>query len=153
VSHGISGAEEIPSIFNDARSSGNALYVTENAVTLAHRSQIIALALTARLPTTFASAAAAKAGGLMSYGPDFAALFRRAADLVDKILRGANPRDTPVEQPTKFDLVINLKTAKALGRAGQAYRARRRGDRIAEHFAPWASVGSGTARTFTHACG
>jgi putative tryptophan/tyrosine transport system substrate-binding protein len=114
MSYGIRRAEDITSFFHDPHSSGSALYVTENSIVLANRSQIIALALSARLPTTFTSAAAAKVGGLMSYGPDYPTMFRRAADLVDKILRGANPGDIPVEQPTKFDLVINLKTAKAL---------------------------------------
>jgi putative ABC transport system substrate-binding protein len=67
------------------------------------------------VPATYNVRESVEAGGLMSYGPDFSDLFRRAADLVDKILRGAKPADIPVEQPTKFDLVINLKTARALG--------------------------------------
>ena len=73
------------------------------------------MALGARLPTIFNNRDYIEAGGLMSYGPNFPDLFRRAADYVDKILRGAKPADIPVEQPTKFDLVINLTTAKALG--------------------------------------
>jgi putative tryptophan/tyrosine transport system substrate-binding protein len=73
------------------------------------------LALAARLPTMFGFRENVEAGGLMSYGPNFPTLFRRGADFVDKILRGAKPGDLPVEQPTKFDLVINLTTAKALG--------------------------------------
>jgi putative tryptophan/tyrosine transport system substrate-binding protein len=73
------------------------------------------LALAARLPTMWAVRESVEAGGLMSYGPNYPDLYRRAADYVDKILRGTKPGDIPVEQPTKFDLVINLKTAKALG--------------------------------------
>jgi putative ABC transport system substrate-binding protein len=73
------------------------------------------LALAARLPVMHGVREYVEAGGLMSYGPNFPELFRRAADYVDKILRGAKPADIPVEQPTKFDLVINLTTAKALG--------------------------------------
>src|SRR5262249_13030884 len=74
------------------------------------------LALSARLPTMLSvSREYDEAGGLMSYGPNFVDLFRRAGDYVDKILRGAKPENIPVEQPTKFDLVINLTTAKALG--------------------------------------
>jgi putative ABC transport system substrate-binding protein len=73
------------------------------------------LALAARLPTMLSNREYVEAGGLMSYGPNFLDLFRRAGDYVDKILRGTKPGDIPVEQPTKFDLVINLKTAKALG--------------------------------------
>jgi putative tryptophan/tyrosine transport system substrate-binding protein len=72
------------------------------------------LALAARLPTIHVAREFVESGGLMSYGPNFADLFRRAADYVDKILRGAKPGDIPVEQPTRFDLVINLTTAKAL---------------------------------------
>jgi putative ABC transport system substrate-binding protein len=73
------------------------------------------LALARRLPATYAIREFVSAGGLMSYGTNFPDLFRRAADFVDKILRGTKPADIPVEQPTKFDLVINLITAKALG--------------------------------------
>jgi putative ABC transport system substrate-binding protein len=79
------------------------------------RVRISTLALTARLPTMHGFREFVEAGGLMSYGPNFPSLFRRAGDYVDKILRGAKPGDLPVEQPTKFDLVINLTTAKALG--------------------------------------
>ena len=80
-----------------------------------NRVRINTLALGARLPTMHGFREYVEAGGLMSYGPNFPDLFRRAADYVDKILRGAKPADIPVEQPTKFDLVINLTTAKALG--------------------------------------
>ena len=73
------------------------------------------LALAARLPTMHGNREYVEAKGLISYGPNFPALWRRAAEMVDKILRGAKPADIPVEQPTKFELVINLKTAKALG--------------------------------------
>jgi putative tryptophan/tyrosine transport system substrate-binding protein len=73
------------------------------------------LALAARLPTAHSIREAVEAGGLLSFTPNFSSLFRRGADIVDKILRGAKPADLPVEQPTKFDLVINLTTAKALG--------------------------------------
>ena len=97
-----------------------------------NRIRINTLALGARLPTMHGIREYVEAGGLMSYGPNFPDLFRRAADFVDKILRGAKPADIPVEQPTKFDLVINLTTAKALGldSSADAARPRRRGDRM-----------------------
>src|SRR5204863_1555031 len=82
-----------------------------------NRLRISILALGARLPTTHGFREYVESGGLMSYGPNFSYLFRRAGDYVDKILRGTKPGDIPVEQPTKFDLVINLITAKALGLA------------------------------------
>ena len=99
---------------------------------ITNRVRINTLALGARLPTMHGFREYVEAGGLMSYGPNFPDLFRRAADYVDKILRGAKPADIPVEQPTKFDLVINLTTAKALGldSAADAARPRRRGDRM-----------------------
>ena len=80
-----------------------------------HRIRINTLALGARLPTIYTLRTYVEVGGLVSYGPNYPDLFRRAADFVDKILRGTKPADIPVEQPTKFDLVINLVTAKALG--------------------------------------
>ena len=79
------------------------------------RVSINTLAAAARLPTIHSGREYVEAGGLVSYGPNFADLFRRAGSYVDKILRGAKPSDMPVEQPTKFDLVVNLTTAKALG--------------------------------------
>jgi putative ABC transport system substrate-binding protein len=80
-----------------------------------NQARVNTLALNARLPTMHAIGEYVKAGGLMSYGANFPDLWRRAGDYVDRILRGAKPGDIPVEQPIKFDLVINLKTAKALG--------------------------------------
>ena len=82
---------------------------------LGHRRQLTDLALKHRVPTMFAFREYAEAGGLMAYGPSYTELFQRAAGYVAKILKGAKPADLPVEQPTKFELVINLKTAKALG--------------------------------------
>jgi putative ABC transport system substrate-binding protein len=80
-----------------------------------NRVRINTFALAARLPTMYLVREYVEAGGLMSYGPNWPGMWRRAAELVDKILRGAKPAGLPVEQPTKFDLVINLITAKALG--------------------------------------
>ena len=97
------------------KAKADALYVVQDAFIAANRARIITLALGARLPTIFKTRDYIQAGGLMSYGPNFPALFRRAAELVDKILRGTKPGDIPVEQPTKFDLVVNLTTAKVLG--------------------------------------
>jgi putative ABC transport system substrate-binding protein len=107
--------EDIAPAFEALKDRADALYVVGDALVATHRIQINALALTGRLPTTHVVREFAEAGGLMSYGPNLPDLFRRAADYVDKILRGAKPADIPVEQPTKFELVINLKTARALG--------------------------------------
>ena len=102
-------AEDIASAFAALKGKADALYVTENALIFTNRETIITLALSAQLPTTSTNADIARAGALMSYGPNFPALFLRAAEIVDKILRGTKPGDIPVEQPTKFDLVVNLK--------------------------------------------
>ena len=97
------------------RSKAEALLVLTTPVIFRERSKIAQLALKNRLPTSFAHREHVDAGGLMSYGPNFDDMWRHAAVYVDKILKGAKPADLPVEQPTKFELVINLKTAKALG--------------------------------------
>jgi ABC-type uncharacterized transport system substrate-binding protein len=93
----------------------SALLVSGGAAQSLHRKRVVDLAATNRLPAMYASREFADLGGLMSYAPSISDLFRRAASYVDKILKGAKPADLPIEQPTKFDLVINLKTAKALG--------------------------------------
>jgi len=113
--HEIRRAEDIAPVFDTLKSQADALYVVDDTLILVNRTPIITLALGAGLPTTFGNRDFVKAGGLMSYGANFPALFQRAAEYVDKILRGAKPSDLPVEQPTKFDFVINLKTAKTLG--------------------------------------
>jgi putative ABC transport system substrate-binding protein len=108
--------EDVAALFKRALGERpEALYVVGDTVLNSNRFHIARLALNARLPTMFVSQESVEAGGLMSYGANIPHLFRRAAELVDKILRGAKPSDIPVEQPTKFDLVINLKTARALG--------------------------------------
>jgi putative ABC transport system substrate-binding protein len=108
-------AEDIAPALTRLKGEAQALYVSSDPLIAANRVRIITLALAARLPTSFVRREYVEAGGLMSYGPNFLDLNRRAADFVDKILRGAKPADLPVEQPTKFDLIINLTTAKALG--------------------------------------
>ncbi len=108
-------AEEIMPAFEALRGKADALYVCAEPLINTHRARISIMALGARLSSVHGFREAIEAGSLMSYGPNFADLFRRAADYVDKILRGTKPADLPVEQPTKFDLVINLITAKALG--------------------------------------
>jgi putative tryptophan/tyrosine transport system substrate-binding protein len=107
-------AEDIAPAF-EALKGAEALYVCGDPLVSANRVRIVTFALAARLPTMFDHRGHVEAGGLMCYGPNFPELWRRVAELVDKILRGAKPADIPVEQPTKFELVINLTTAKALG--------------------------------------
>jgi putative ABC transport system substrate-binding protein len=108
-------AEDIAPGFEALKGHAEGLYVEPDPLLLANRVRFNTLVLTARLPAIYNSREWVEAGGLMSYGPNFLDLFRRAAGYVDKILRGAKPGDIPIEQPTKFDLVINLTTAKALG--------------------------------------
>jgi ABC-type uncharacterized transport system substrate-binding protein len=107
--------EDIAPGFETLKGRADALYVCPDPLVTTNRIRINALALGARLPTIHGVRAYVEAGGLMSYGANFPDLWRRAGDYVDKILRGAKPADLPVEQPTKFEFVINLKTAKALG--------------------------------------
>jgi putative tryptophan/tyrosine transport system substrate-binding protein len=108
-------AEDIAPAFEALKGRADALYVLTDLLTIANRTAINTWALGARLPTTHAFREDVEAGGLMSYGPSLPDLYRRTAEYVDRILRGAKPSDIPVEQPTKFDLVINRTTAKALG--------------------------------------
>ena len=108
-------AEDIVPAFEALRDRADALYLCPDPLLNTNRTRINILAVGARLPTMHGGRQYVEAGGLMSYGVNLPNLFRRAADFVDKILRGAKPVDIPVEQPTKFDLIINLTAAKALG--------------------------------------
>jgi putative ABC transport system substrate-binding protein len=108
-------AKDIVPAFEALKGHAQALYVVASPLINTNLARIHTLAMGARLPAIYNARDLVEAGGLMAYGPNFDDLFRRAAELVDKILRGTKPGDIPVEQPTKFDLVINLTTAKALG--------------------------------------
>jgi len=108
-------AQDIAPAFEGLQRQADALYVVVEGLVSTNRTRIITFALAGRLPTMFNIREYAEAGGLMSYGPNFPDLFRRVAEYVDKILRGTKPGDIPVEQPTKFDFIINVSTAKALG--------------------------------------
>jgi putative tryptophan/tyrosine transport system substrate-binding protein len=114
VTSEIRQAQEIAPAFDALRGRVDAMYVCAETLVNTNRIRINTLALGARLPTMHGLREWVEVGGLMSYGANFPALYRRAAEFVDKILRGAKPSEIPVEQPTKFDLVINLTTAKAL---------------------------------------
>jgi putative ABC transport system substrate-binding protein len=108
--------DELEAVLAAARQGqADALINLQSAFFYAHRERIVEAVSRTRLPTMYHHRAFVDAGGLMAYAPDFSDLFRRAATYVDRILKGADPADLPVEQPTKFELVINLKTAKALG--------------------------------------
>jgi putative tryptophan/tyrosine transport system substrate-binding protein len=112
----VRGPEDFEAAFAAAtRGNAQALIAFDDALTLAHGPRTVALAASSRLPAMYGFREFPDEGGLMSYGPSFVVLFRRAAIFVDKILKGAKPADLPVEQPTKFELVINRKTANALG--------------------------------------
>jgi putative ABC transport system substrate-binding protein len=108
-------SDEIEPAFEAIKGRAKALFVAPDPLVNSNRRRISALALGARLPTMFGFREYVGSGGLISYGPDIADLFRHAGDYVDKILRGAKPKDLPVQNATKFELAINLKTAKALG--------------------------------------
>jgi putative tryptophan/tyrosine transport system substrate-binding protein len=112
---GIRRAEDVAPAFRALKGRADALYVINDPLVNTNRVRIIISALGARLPTMHGSREHVEAGGLMSFGPNYPDLFRRTADYVNKILRGAKPGDIPVEQPTKFDLVVNVLTAAALG--------------------------------------
>jgi putative ABC transport system substrate-binding protein len=107
--------QDIAPALEAVKGRADALFVCQDLLTRANRLRINTLALTARLPVMHSSREFIEAGGLMSYGPNFVDSYRRAGDYVDKILRGAKPGDLPIQQPTKFELVINLITAQGLG--------------------------------------
>lgn len=108
-------ARDIAPVFAALGAQADALYVAVDGLVAANRTHIFMLSTSARLPSIVNNREHAEAGALMSYGPSFPAFFRRAAEYVDKILRGANPAEMPVEQPTNYDLAVNLITAKAIG--------------------------------------
>jgi putative ABC transport system substrate-binding protein len=112
-----SDAEIETAIIALGREPGGGLVVTPDVFTTAHYGPIISAAARNNVPTVYAFSQSARAGGLLSYGPDVVDLYRRAASYVDRILRGEKPGDLPVQLPTKFEMVLNLKTAKALGLA------------------------------------
>jgi len=113
---GAKGAEDLENAFDAAKRAGvQALLAHPSTFTATNRARIFELAVKSRLPMIYGSRDHAEAGALMSYGPDLVDNYRRAATYVDKILRGAKPADLPVEQPRKFEFVVNLKAAKQIG--------------------------------------
>ena len=107
--------DDIAPALKALKARADALYVVGDALLNSAPTLITTFAVGARLPTIFNNRTFVQAGGLLSYGPNFQDQYRRSAELIDKILRGTKPADIPVEQPTKFELAINLKTSKALG--------------------------------------
>jgi putative ABC transport system substrate-binding protein len=110
----INSPDDLAPAFKSARGAG-ALLQLDSPFILAHRARVVEHAMTSRLPAIYGFSEVVEAGGLMSYGVDYQDFYRRAATHVDKIFKGAKPSDIPVEQPTKYELVINMKTAKAMG--------------------------------------
>jgi putative ABC transport system substrate-binding protein len=110
-----SSTEEVAPAIEKLKGRVEALYVCQDPLVASNIAEINASAIEARLPAMFSVRELAERGGLISYGPDLVMMYRRAAEMADKVLRGTKPADIPVEQPTQFDLIINLKTAKALG--------------------------------------
>jgi putative ABC transport system substrate-binding protein len=115
IPSGFSRTEEVAPAIEKLKGRVEALYVCQDPLIGSNIAEINASAIDARLPAMFSVRELAERGGLISYGPDLVTMYRRAAEMADKILRGAKPADIPVEQPTQFNLVINLKTANALG--------------------------------------
>ena len=112
----VTGSNDLGPAFSAmTRERAGALIVLQDFIFFDHRAGLVDLAATSRLPVIYEGREFAEAGGLMAYGPRYDDLFRRSAAFVDKILKGTKPADLPVEQPTKFELVVNLKTAKAMG--------------------------------------
>jgi len=112
----VRGPDDFERAFEAAtKERAQALIILPDPLTNTHQARIVDFAVKKRLPTMFSQRPPVDAGGLMSYSPNYQALFRRAATYVDKILKGVKPAELPVEQPTKFELVINLKTAKQIG--------------------------------------
>ena len=112
----IRSAKDIEDAFKEAtKARAAALAVTQSALVTSNQKQLVDQAIKNRLPAIYSRANFVESGGLMSYGPDRTEPYRRVASMIDKILKGTKPADLPVEQPTKFELMINLKTAKTLG--------------------------------------
>jgi putative tryptophan/tyrosine transport system substrate-binding protein len=107
--------QDIAPVFEKLNSQADALYVVVDQLIVANFNRILTFALSTRLPMIYSTRDFVQTGGLMSYGPSYVDLFRRAGDYVHRILQGAKPGDMPVEQPTRFELVFNLTTARALG--------------------------------------